>query len=84
MNIPGLFIGRESEASLRTRAMRRIAYVVFVADQDLYGGQLPSGLEHIFDVLRMNETLLVLFYLHALLMRTGIVVDQGIAGVGVG
>lgn len=74
MTIPGLFIGRDSEAALRARAVRRIAYVVFVADPDVYGGQLPLVLERIRDVLRMSEAPLVaqcLFCLRALLLRTG-------------
>lgn len=73
-SIPSLFIGRDSESVLRGRAIRRIAYIIFVSEADLYSSQLPLVLERIRDVLRMSDTGLVgecLFCLRALLLRTG-------------
>lgn len=72
--IPGIFIGRDSEAVLRARAIRRMAYIVFVSDPDYYSQHLHFILEKVRDVLRMSDSTLVgecLFCLRALLLRTG-------------
>lgn len=72
--IPSLFTGRDSETVLRARAIRRIAYCVFVSEPDFYSPQLPSVLEKIRDALRMGEARLIvecLLCLRALLVRIG-------------
>lgn len=72
--IPGLFAGRDSETVLRARAIRRVAYCVFVSEPDFYSPQLPSVLERVRDALRMGEARLVvecLLCLRALLVRIG-------------
>lgn len=72
--IPGLFTGRDSESVLRARAVRRVAFCVFVAEPDHYHQQLPSVLERLRDSLRLAEPGLVvecLLCLRVLLLRTG-------------
>lgn len=72
--IPSLFTGRDSEAVLRARTIRRIAFCVFVSEPDFYSPQLPSVLERIRDALRIGNASLVvecLLCLRALLLRTG-------------
>ncbi len=72
--IPVLFSGRDSEAVLRARALRRIAFCVFVADPDHYSTQLPYVLERLRDALRIADANLViecLLCLRVLLLRTG-------------
>lgn len=72
--IPSLFAGRDSETVIRARAIRRVAFCVFVSEPDFYAPQLPMVLEKIRDALRMSEPLLVtecLLCLRALLLRTG-------------
>lgn len=74
MIIPCLFIGCDLEAALRAHAVRRIAYMVFVADPDVYGSKLPLMLESIHNVLRLSEPPLFvkcLFCMRELLLRTG-------------
>lgn len=72
--IPGLFTGRDSESVLKARAVRRVAFCVFVAEPDHYHAQLPSVLERLRDSLRLAEPGLVvecLLCLRVLLLRTG-------------
>lgn len=72
--IPGLFTGRDSESVLRARAVRRIAFCVFVSEPDHYVSQLPSVLERLRDSLRLADPGLVvqcLLCLRVLLLRTG-------------
>ncbi|KAI0563267.1 Dopey protein [Gracilaria domingensis] len=72
--LPSIFVGRDSETALRARAIRRLAYCVFVSEPDFYSLQLPTILERIRDALRMAEPLLVvecMTCLRALLLRTG-------------
>eukprot|EP00178_Gracilaria_changii_P012262 TRINITY_DN346_c0_g1_i5.p1 TRINITY_DN346_c0_g1~~TRINITY_DN346_c0_g1_i5.p1 ORF type:complete len:1779 (-),score=222.83 TRINITY_DN346_c0_g1_i5:2761-8097(-) len=72
--LPSIFVGRDSETALRARAIRRLAYCVFVSEPDFYSPQLPTILEKIRDALRMAEPLLVvecIMCLRALLLRTG-------------
>lgn len=72
--IPSLFSGRDSETVLRGRAIRRIAYCVFVSEPDFYSPQLPSVLERLRDALRMTDSGLVvecLLCLRVLLLRIG-------------
>lgn len=72
--IPGLFTGRDSESVLRARAVRRIAFCVFVSEPDHYVTQLPSVLERLRDSLRLADPGLVvqcLLCLRVLLLRTG-------------
>lgn len=72
--IPSLFSGRDSETVLRGRAIRRVAYCVFVSEPDFYSPQLPSVLERLRDALRMADAGLVvecLLCLRALLLRIG-------------
>lgn len=72
--IPSLFAGRDSETVLRARAIRRVAFCVFVSEPDFYSPQLPSVLERLRDALRMADSALVvecLLCLRALLLRIG-------------
>lgn len=72
--LPSLFIGRDSETVLRSRAIRRITFCVFVSEPDFYSPQMPFIFERIRDALRMTDTAMVaecLFCLRALLLRTG-------------
>lgn len=72
--IPGLFTGRDSESVLRARAVRRVAFCVFVAEPDHYQPQLPTVLERLRDSLRVAGSGLVaecLLCLRVLLLRTG-------------
>lgn len=72
--IPGLFTGRDSESVLRARAVRRIAFCVFVSEPDHYLTQLPGVLERLRDSLRLADPGLVvqcLLCLRVLLLRTG-------------
>lgn len=72
--IPSLFTGRDSETVLRARAIRRVAFCVFVSEPDFYSPQLPSVLERLRDALRMADAGLVvecLLCLRALLLRIG-------------
>jgi Dopey, N-terminal len=72
--LPGLFTGRDSESTLRARAVRRVAFCVFVSEPDHYLAQLPGVLERLRDSLRLAEPGLVvqcLLCLRVLLLRTG-------------
>lgn len=72
--IPGLFTGRDSESILRARAVRRVAFCVFVSEPDHYLAQLPGVLERLRDSLRLADPGLVvqcLLCLRVLLLRTG-------------
>lgn len=72
--LPSLFIGRDSETVLRSRAIRRLAFCMFVSEPDFYSSQMPFVLERIRDALRMTNSSLVaecLLCLRALLLRTG-------------
>lgn len=72
--LPSLFIGRDSETLLRSRAIHRITFCVFVSEPDFYSPQMPFIFERIRDALRMTDTAMVaecLFCLRALLLRTG-------------
>lgn len=72
--IPSLFSGRDSETVIRGRAIRRIAYCIFVSEPDFYSPQLPSVLERLRDALRMVDAGLVvecLLCLRVLLLRIG-------------
>lgn len=72
--LPSIFTGRDSETVLRARAIRRLAFCVFVSEPDFYSPQLSTILERIRDAFRMGEPLLVaecMTCLRALLLRTG-------------
>eukprot|EP00177_Eucheuma_denticulatum_P005471 GFKZ01009940.1.p1 GENE.GFKZ01009940.1~~GFKZ01009940.1.p1 ORF type:complete len:2020 (-),score=250.23 GFKZ01009940.1:752-6811(-) len=72
--IPSLFAGRDSETVMRARAIRRIAFCVFVSEPDFYSPQLPFVLERIRDALRVGDSRLIvecLLCLRALLLRIG-------------
>jgi hypothetical protein len=72
--IPGLFTGRDSECVVRARAVRRVAFCVFVSEPDHYLAQLPTVLERLRDSLRLADPVLVVecfLCLRVLLLRTG-------------
>uniref|UniRef100_A0A7S1XDU0 Dopey N-terminal domain-containing protein n=1 Tax=Compsopogon caeruleus TaxID=31354 RepID=A0A7S1XDU0_9RHOD len=69
-----VFSGRDSELALRARAIRRIAFCVFVAEKGTYGSQIPSALERLRDSLRSGARTLTLdcfLCLRVLLIRAG-------------
>ncbi len=72
--IPVFFSGRDTEAILRARAMRRIAFCVFVGEPDHYAPQVPYVLERLRDAMRMGDLNLViecLLCLRVLLLKNG-------------
>jgi Dopey, N-terminal len=72
--IPGLFTGRDSESVVRARAVRRVAFCVFVSEPDHYLAHLPTVLERLRDSLRLADPVLVVecfLCLRVLLLRTG-------------
>jgi hypothetical protein len=72
--IPGLFTGRDSESVIRARAVRRVAFCIFVSEPDHYLAQLPTVLERLRDSLRLANPILVVqcfLCLRVLLLRTG-------------
>lgn len=72
--IPGLFTGRDSESVVRARAVRRVAFCVFVSEPDHFHAQLPGVLERLRDSLRLADPVLVcecFLCLRVLLLCTG-------------